>query len=476
MEQDWWEQPICIVCDYWWAILGGLVLVITVLLTQNVWRSWLGLQNNLIDEHRHVIQPTITTLDVDEFEDIRNRLLVISEAYSSPDSRPYAANYFTWPTNNQQNTDHERLTQVVQGTLAQIEKIENLKHDWPVAYIVYIHQDSNEILGLFRGGVDNLDIGNPITAAGRYVPEGEGLHLDWLVQEPQTFVPQAARQQSSVWFIIISILVGIWTLIVVVSLISKQTHQPKFTPLSLLIIGIILLTGCSVNIQTVVDTEGNGFVLTTVCEEISTFEFVRQITGIQEFLHDRITNYRSLGSAYENFVIDDKECITFQNPFSGLGNITDASESSDESSWVYITMQENGPLTTTRYTGLIDTTMLYEFYPSINPMIQSEMRKALDEVPLTFSVSLPGEIIYQNADFVDGQIAFWNIPMNASREIVVESVMHNESFSDLISLDDHSQNYLNWESLKWVITGSVFLIASVIFLISKNRGTHEVKP
>lgn len=37
MNEEWWEQPTCFVCDYWWALLLGVVLLLAGYFTRAYW-------------------------------------------------------------------------------------------------------------------------------------------------------------------------------------------------------------------------------------------------------------------------------------------------------------------------------------------------------------------------------------------------------------------------------------------------------
>ena len=37
MQGDWWERPVCYLCDYWWAFLTLLVLGLTGWFTRDLW-------------------------------------------------------------------------------------------------------------------------------------------------------------------------------------------------------------------------------------------------------------------------------------------------------------------------------------------------------------------------------------------------------------------------------------------------------
>lgn len=37
MQQAWWEKPTCILCDWWWAFLGVIVLLLAAYFTRDYW-------------------------------------------------------------------------------------------------------------------------------------------------------------------------------------------------------------------------------------------------------------------------------------------------------------------------------------------------------------------------------------------------------------------------------------------------------
>jgi hypothetical protein len=37
MQESWWERPTCILCDWWWALLLGLILALAAYFTRGLW-------------------------------------------------------------------------------------------------------------------------------------------------------------------------------------------------------------------------------------------------------------------------------------------------------------------------------------------------------------------------------------------------------------------------------------------------------
>jgi hypothetical protein len=46
MHEEWWESPVCWLCDYWWALLLALVLFLTAYFSRNFWMQMVGLDPN----------------------------------------------------------------------------------------------------------------------------------------------------------------------------------------------------------------------------------------------------------------------------------------------------------------------------------------------------------------------------------------------------------------------------------------------
>ena len=37
MNEEWWESPVCILCDWWWAFLLGMAFLLAAYFTRNLW-------------------------------------------------------------------------------------------------------------------------------------------------------------------------------------------------------------------------------------------------------------------------------------------------------------------------------------------------------------------------------------------------------------------------------------------------------
>ena len=57
MQADWWEDPICWICDYWWLLLAGFALILGLWFARGIWIPL------VVDpEPTPTVQPTATQL------------------------------------------------------------------------------------------------------------------------------------------------------------------------------------------------------------------------------------------------------------------------------------------------------------------------------------------------------------------------------------------------------------------------------
>ena len=42
MRKLWWEQPVCILCDFWYLFLIGIIIILALLFTNEYWLPFLG--------------------------------------------------------------------------------------------------------------------------------------------------------------------------------------------------------------------------------------------------------------------------------------------------------------------------------------------------------------------------------------------------------------------------------------------------
>jgi hypothetical protein len=462
MQRQWWEKPMAFICNHLLIIFVLLGIFLVLLFTSGLWWPLLFPASNF---GRDQAPPE------GNLEDLKPQLFSIADEYTSPDSRPYASDYLILPVDQEMDSNGEITTdrtQVIKGELQKVEPINDLKEDWPIASVLWIKQGRNEVLSLYRGSINGIEVGDDIIAEGVYVPEGKGIHLD------KIYLDQSSSQQQTsnidLLFYSAVAIVGICFALAGIKVFRgrKMNRNSNIAVLSLLLIALFM-TGCRISIKNIIDPEGRVLVQTTICESKENTDFIKQVPGMLENLENRIAVFRAQGGLVENTLSGNEECYTLQRPFSGLGNIAYNKDQKfgENISWVFVDVIEEENTQVFRFTAKIDTAELYEFSSTISGTIQSEMKKQMDEIEMEYSVILPGEIIYHNADSAAKNTAAWIIPMGGKREVVIESQM------DVADLPDAQEvvgktSLFNQPYLQWVILG-VVLFASLLILLFGGR-------
>ena len=441
--------------DHLGLFLVLIVLVSVAYLTKYIWEPFLFDVNEDIPIISEISDEERTTLDYS--------LVKISDAFSSPTVRPFSSVYFGSLYSSDFTQLNEDYTQVIEGTLQRVVHVSDLKEGWNSVYLVWIEKNNSKYLGLYQGDISNIEVGTEVSAEGVYIPGAEGFLFDWIL--PIEEQPVALLGNFSKAFLLAAAITLLWFLFNLFRLF-KRKKKSSISALALLLLFSISLTSCSLDMVTTIDEDGKGRVLTSICDKQETFEFLREMPNMADYLDNRIINFRAQGGMVEDTVDGEDECLILQNPFSGFGDIT--SESADEENgWVYVAMRDLGAEKLYRFTALVDTTTLYEMSTTVNSTIQNEINNELDEVDFAYKVVMPGEIVYHNADNVEGNVAIWNIPMNDSREIVVESKVAIERNEEEMQQDSL---VALWQQYKeWIVLAGLFLFSTILFFVSRRK-------
>ena len=86
MHEDWWESPVCWLCDYWWALLIALVLGLTAYFTRDLWLPLLGVEPALPELGTGDVQATLTWDTNDDLDLWITDPQGVSIYYSNPSS------------------------------------------------------------------------------------------------------------------------------------------------------------------------------------------------------------------------------------------------------------------------------------------------------------------------------------------------------------------------------------------------------
>jgi hypothetical protein len=146
--------------------------------------------------------------------------------------------------------------------------------------------------------------------------------------------------------------------------------------------------------------------------------------GMNEYIDAWISNMRQDGMVVENWLEGENENFFLQRAFGNLDDLSETQGSEGPASWIYATKYAEGNSIVFRFMALIDTTAFYQVADGMSSSAAEEIRKELDQTIMSYSLVLPGEIVYQNSTSVQGNRVSWALRMNDRNAIVAESHLH----------------------------------------------------
>ena len=194
----------------------------------------------------------------------------------------------------------------------------------------------------------------------------------------------------------------------------------------LLALGIWLIAGCTIDISAVVNPDGTGTVSAAMIESVEKTDWLRQVPNMDAHLEVWKADLRANGIMVDDIRLGDTERVFLQSRFSSLEALgSTRTLPGGVSTWVYASAEEAPSETIYRYSAVLDTTSLYRASPDLQPAVLERIREQLRSMKITYSLTLPGELLYSNADRRHGNRVIWDIRMDEKNQIRAESrVIH----------------------------------------------------
>jgi len=192
--------------------------------------------------------------------------------------------------------------------------------------------------------------------------------------------------------------------------------------LVLLVAATLALAGCSMDINVIVHPDDTATVGVETVEKAESTDFIRRMPNMGDYLDAWMQNLREEGVLFDRQYRGENEYIYLQRHVDSLEELSSPQElPNGVRAWTWVERQDQGRVATYRFRGILDTSVFYETAPGADSSVTAEMQKELNAMHMTYSVTLPGRIVYSNATRVRANRATWDVPMNAQTEIVVES-------------------------------------------------------
>jgi len=201
-----------------------------------------------------------------------------------------------------------------------------------------------------------------------------------------------------------------------------------------IIIAIFILFGlssCEIHIENHIKANGKITTSIQIMETTENVDFFRKIPGLDRYLSSYIAQSREEGSLVENWVEEDNEYFYFQQTYENISSFLDGDDIQEEStsqSWVYLKSFTVGDEICYRYLAQVSPDILYEMPEDTDGRIINEIHKLIDDIDLTYAVTLPGRLLYSNGSSQTSSTAQWELSVRDNNELVAESCYFLPSF------------------------------------------------
>jgi hypothetical protein len=297
----------------------------------------------------------------------------------------------------------------------------NLAPGWQRAVAFIVEDGAGSLPVLYRGYGEPIQPGDTVDVTGVLSVNGLGILADSIEPSDWTIFWLA----NPLWTQVVLSLagcVGGALGILAVGFLARRRHAARLAGfIALLMLGI---SGCRMDIATAINADGSGLMSVQLVETTENVNFIKQMPNMADYLFSWFADLREQGMMIAEWRQGKESVVFLQNRFASLDALSVAPISADQSStttWVYATRTESPKHTTFRFSGLLDTTTFYRVATGIDSQAQAEIRKQFDQMQITYSLVLPGEIVYSNADKIVGNRLTWNIKMNARTEMRAEA-------------------------------------------------------
>jgi hypothetical protein len=226
----------------------------------------------------------------------------------------------------------------------------------------------------------------------------------------------------------------------------------------LFLAGSWLLSGCRVDMLTVIHDDGSGTVTASLSRPKDDVDFVFQIPEMKGYLDAVIMDFQGQGIKTENMLNGNLEIFTFQRDFLMPDEVYSNSDLLAGQTWFQLDRIQDGVDTIFRYYGELSTKAFYENMENLPYYAADEINKELDAAEFNFSLVLPGEITYTNGLPASGNKLQWEIRRNDVTQIVAESRIAGQPVSNA--------SRLSGDHLIAFTAGILFLLGSVFFLVA----------
>jgi hypothetical protein len=375
-------------------------------------------EHNQISTPNELLIPTPTpqlpNLPIDDID----RFIPSASQFSDPKKRPAIDHPYNAQLLLENPNIYDGYHVELKGKILKIQRLEDFPVEkWNEGIVITIDDGSALFPVLYRGSLYRLENGTKANIIGIFVADGGVIQADIVhAIHPETpwykILPQELLFSG-----ITVILLGLIAVILLIG--TKRTVS--------IIIAIFILFGlsaCEIHIENHIKANGKITTSVQIMESTENIDFFRKIPGLDRYLSSYIAQSREEGSLVENWVEEDNEYFYFQQTYQNISSFLDGDDIQEEStsqSWVYLKSYTVGDEICYRYLAQVSPDILYEMPEDTDGRVINEIHKLIDDIDMTYGISLPGRILYSNSHYQTSNYLEWEIALRENNELIAES-------------------------------------------------------
>lgn len=370
---------------------------------------------NQPDELDPTPEPQIPVMPREEAE----AFIPVMSQTSDPRSRPVLDQQYNVQALLQTPEVYDGYQIQLQGKILKIQSLSSIRlSGWKDGFVLTFNDGTASIPVLYRGSLYQLETGTKVNLSGVFVDDGMAVYADYLQPEVQPQAKWLGLPQGMLAVTISLFVLGLAAVILLIIPLRKKTVIS-----SVLILLGLGLSACEIHMQTEVKPDGQVITSIQLQEKTEDVDFLRKIPGLDGYIRAMMAQMRLSSSQIENWVADEQEYFFVQHEYPDIQTFQQGSEehNPEQASWVYLHAYPLGNETCYRFQGLISPEIFYEIPEATDWTVLSAFGDLVDDIEMTYSLILPGRLIYSNADTTIANRSEWDVDMREQNTLIAES-------------------------------------------------------
>lgn len=321
-----------------------------------------------------------------------------------------------------------------------------------------LHGESEDILVVFQGYADYFQTGDHVEITGVLNDQPFGV-IASKIAPASVQNPLVEFMENNIFYL--TLFTVVWMLLVIYYFLMRVRRVRGRAGLAIaMLLAAILLGGCEIHYTTEIKADGSAIISTSFSETAENVEFLKQVPIAKEMYQSWKLQMQAEGASIDYSRIGEIDIVFFQHTVENLAQrIKGLSSIGDGEQWVFFdhSYQERDKFI--RYEGFINTPVLLEVDPTLGSSVVNEMQAEIKKINFEYSLILPGEIVYHNADTAEGNTLGWIIPIEEGKHVIAIARMENEPVGGPPDAALHIYQVL----LSVYVLFTILLVVSLVF-------------